>query len=125
MHYFKHFKMNPVYQFRIIVEPRINTTFNGQSAYNTEYSIAFFTDYEAIISINMQQDNIVNIFIQFHSLLQFQSELSEEPVAVEPSQPTISESSKRPDPTPSHGSAELNYIPIRPPSPIPFSDDSM
>ena len=52
--------MNPVYHFRIKVELRINTTFNGQSAYITEYSIAFFTDSEAIISINMQQDNIVN-----------------------------------------------------------------
>ena len=51
--------MNPVYHFRIKVEPRINTTFNGQPTYITEYSIAFFTDREAIISINMQQDNIV------------------------------------------------------------------
>ena len=52
--------MNPVYHFRIEVEPRINTTFNDQPAYITEYNIAFFTDCEAIISINMQQDKIVN-----------------------------------------------------------------
>ena len=52
--------MNAVYHFRIKVKPRINTTFNGQPAYNIEYSIIFFTDREAIISINTQQDNIVN-----------------------------------------------------------------
>ena len=152
MHYFKHFIKNPVYQFRINVEPRINTTFNGQPAYITEYSIAFFTDREAIISINMQQDNIVtNIYsISFipltvnetsavwQTILQcIQSgnnyinveviylNSEGEPVAVEPSQPTISGSPESPDPTSDHNSTELNYIPISPPSPIPFSDDSM
>ena len=44
------------------VEPRNNTTLNGQPAYFREYSIAFFTDREAIISFNMQQDNIVSNF---------------------------------------------------------------
>ena len=151
MHYFKHFIMNPVYHFRIKVEPRINTTFNGQPAYITEYSIAFFTDREAIISINMQQDNIVNniysiSFIPltvnetsavWQTILQciqsgnnyinvnFYLNSEGEPVAVEPSQPTISESPDSPDPTSDHNSTELNYIPISPPSPIPFSDDSM
>ena len=48
-----------------------------------------------------------------------------EPVAIEPSQPTISEGPESPDPTSDHNSAELNYIPISPTSPIPFSDDSM
>ena len=143
--------MNPVYHFRIKVEPRLNTTFNGQPAYITEDSIAFFTDREAIISIDMLQDNIVNniysiSFIPltvnetsavWQTILQckqsrnnyidvnFYLNSEGEPVAVEPSLPTISESPESPDPTSVHNSTELNYIPISPPSPIPFSDDSM
>ena len=150
MHYFKHFIMNPVDHFRIKVEPRINTTFNGQPAYITEYSIAFFTDREAIISINMQQDNIINKIYSISFIPLTVNETSAvwqtilqciqsgnnyfnvnfylnsgEPVAVEPSQPTISESPESPDPTSDHNSNELNYTPISPPSPIRFSDDSM
>ena len=143
--------MNPVYHFRIKVEPRINTTFNGQPAYITEYSIAFFTDREAIVSITMQQDNIINniysvSFIPlivnetsavWQTILQciqsgnnyinvdFYLNSEGEPVAVEPSQPTISESPESPDPKSDHNSTELNYIQISPPSPIPFPDDSM
>ena len=130
--------MNPVYHFRIEVEPHINTTFNGQPAYITEYSIVFFTDREAIISINIQQYNIVNkiysiSFIPltvketsavWQTILQsiqsgnnyinvnFYLNSEGEPVAVEPSQPTISESPESPDPTSD----------LHPESPDPTSD---
>ena len=122
---FQTFYNEPSISLRIKVEPRINTTFNGQPAYITEYSIAFFTDREAIISINMQQDNIVNNIYSisvipltvnetsavWQTILQciqsgnnyinvnFYLNSEGEPVAVEPSQPTISESPDSPDPT--------------------------
>ena len=96
----------------------------------------------------MQQDNIVNNIYSFSFIPLTVNETSAvwqtilqciqsgnnyisvnfsegEPVAVEPSQPTISESPESPDPTADHNSTELNFIPISPPSPIPFSDDAM
>ena len=104
-----------------------------------------------MISINMQQDNIVNnvYSISFSPLtvsetsvvwqtvlkciqlgnnyinLNFYFNSGGEPVAVEPSQPNILESPDSPDTTSDHNSAELNYFKISPPSPIPIPDDSM
>ena len=141
--------MNPVYHFRIKAEPRINTTFNGQPAYITEYSIAFFTDREAKISINMQKDNIVNntYSISFIPLtvnetsavwqkimqciqsgndyikVNFHLNSGGEPVAEEPSQPNISENTESPDPISHHDSVDLNYIQVSPPPQIPFFND--
>ena len=126
--------MKSVYPFRIKVEPRFNTTVSGQPVYITEYSIAFFTDREAVISINMQQDEIVNSIysISFIPLtvieksavwqqiiqciqsgksyinVKFYLNSEGEPVAVEPSQMAFPESPKSPDPLSDHDSAELN-----------------
>ena len=48
-----------------------------------------------------------------------------EPFAVESSQLTVSGSPKSPDPISDRDFVELNYVSIYPPSPIPFSDNSM
>ena len=92
---------------------------------NNIYSISFIpltvnvtsAVWQTILQCIQSGNNYINMNFYLNS--------EGEPVAVEPTQPTISESPESPDPTSDHNSTELNYIPISPPSPIPFSDDSM
>ena len=71
--------------------------------------------WQTILQCIQSGNNYINVNFYLNS--------EREPVAVEPSQPNISESPESPDPTSDQNSAELIYIPISPPSPIPFSDD--
>ena len=92
---------------------------------NNIYSISFIpltvNETSAVWQTILQCIQSGNIYINVNFHLNSEGE----PVAVEPSEPTISESPESPDPTSDHNSTELNYIPISPPSTIPFSDDSM